>query len=251
MQARIVPASRGARWLGEGWLMFRVAPLTWLAMVLAYLFGTQIVALVPVVGFVAALVAVPGLSVGLMGAARAASRGGPLRFDMLFDGFRNGWREQLVLGAVYLACSIAVFAGLSLLDVLGSLRDALGSGERPDPALLLSAAAAFGVLYVPVMMAFWFAPALAAWHGTGPAKALFFSFFACLINWRAFLAYGAVVMLAVVVVPLALLSLAVTLAGGGGEMKPLSLVLPLLIVVMPTLFASYYASYRDVFGGAE
>jgi hypothetical protein len=28
----------------------------------------------------------------------------------------------------------------------------------------------------------------------------------------------------------------------------MSLVFPLLIVLLPTLFASFYASYRDVFG---
>ena len=39
MQARIVPASRGARWLAEGWQMFRAAPLGWLALVFVYLFG--------------------------------------------------------------------------------------------------------------------------------------------------------------------------------------------------------------------
>jgi hypothetical protein len=29
------------------------------------------------------------------------------------------------------------------------------------------------------------------------------------------------------------------------------LVLPLLVFMLPTLFASFYASYRDVFGGGE
>jgi hypothetical protein len=35
-------------------------------------------------------------------------------------------------------------------------------------------------------MAYWYAPVLAGWHGLSPAKALFFSFVACLRNWRAF-----------------------------------------------------------------
>jgi hypothetical protein len=39
------------------------------------------------------------------------------------------------------------------------------------------------------------------------------------------------------------------LASGGTLRAPLmSLVFPLLIVLLPTLFASFYASYRDVFG---
>ena len=250
MQARIVPAARGARWIGEGWQMFRAAPLGWLALVFAYLFGTQVVALVPLVGMVAALIAVPGLTVGMMGAARAASRGGALRVAMLLDGFRDGWRVQLVLGAVYLACSMAVFAGLSLADEGGTLRAAMSGradAEMPQTDDWLRAALVFAALYLPVMMMFWFAPALAAWHAAGAAKALFFSFFACLMNWRAFLAYGAVTLLAVVAVPLAALSLVVALAGGARpQLAPL--MLPLVVLILPTLFASFYASYRDVFG---
>ena len=253
MQARIVPASRGARWLGEGWQMFRVAPLGWLALVFAYLFGTQVVALVPVLGVLVALMAVPGLTAGMMGAARAASRGSSVRLGMLLEGFRLGLRQQLVLGAVYLACSIAVFAGMALADEGGVLRGALSGrvpAEPPQGDDWARAALVFALLYVPVMMMFWFAPVLAAWHAVGPGKALFFSFFACLLNWRAFLAYGAVTALAVVAFPLAALSLAVMLLGGA-KLKLAALVLPLLVVVLPTLFASFYASYRDVFGAEK
>jgi hypothetical protein len=46
------------------------------------------------------------------------------------------------------------------------------------------------ILMVPVLMAFWFAPLLAAWDDLPAGKALFFSFIACLRNWRPFLVYG-------------------------------------------------------------
>lgn len=252
MQARIVPALRGVRWLGEGWLMFRAAPLGWLALVFVYLFGTQVVALVPVVGVVAALLAVPGLTVGMMGAARAASRGGALRVGMLFDAFRSGPRQQLVLGAIYLGCSMLIFAAMSLADSEGTLRAALSGrgGLEPEAGDLAAAGAALAALYAPVMMMFWFAPVLAAWHSAGAVKALFFSFFACLINWRAFLAYGAATALVMVALPLAALSLPLLLLGAErSKMAPL--VLPLLVLMLPTLFASFYASYRDIFGDGE
>jgi hypothetical protein len=253
VRARIVPASQGARWLAEGWQMFRAAPLGWLAVVFAYLFGTQIVALIPVIGVVAALVAVPGLSVGLMSAARAASRGGTPHVAMLLEAFRHGLPAQLVLGAVYLACSLVIFAAVALVDEAGTLRGVLG-GERPaeplDAADLALAGGAAAALYLPVMMLFWFAPVLSAWHGIGPGKALFFSFFACLINWRAFLAYGALAALAMVALPVLAVALPLALFGGpAAKMAPV--VLPLLMLLLPTLFASFYASYRGVFGGGE
>src|SRR6185436_2703165 len=131
MQARIVSAARGARWLAEGWGVFRAAPLGWLSLVFVYLFGTQLIALIPIVGVVVALLAVPGLTVGMMGAARAASHGGGLRVAMLFDAFRGGARQQLVLGAVYLACMMLIFAAMALADGDGALRAALAGRSPP------------------------------------------------------------------------------------------------------------------------
>ncbi|MGH8741183.1 MAG: BPSS1780 family membrane protein, partial [Burkholderiales bacterium] len=99
-----------------------------------------------------------------------------------------------------------------------------------------------------VLMLFWFAPPLAAWHSTGALKALFFSFVACLMNWRAFLAYGAAVAVMMMAVPLATLLALRAFAGAGLGVAVASLVFPLLLLMLPTLFASFYVSYRDVFG---
>ena len=98
------------------------------------------------------------------------------------------------------------------------------------------------------MMMFWFAPPLAAWHSASPVKALFYSFLACLINWRAFLAYAAATGLITLVVPFVL---AVTLRTLLGDVSFAWLAFPLLGVLLPTLFASFYASYRDVFATPE
>ncbi len=254
MQARIVSAARGAYWLVEGWRLFRVAPLGWVSLVFAYLLLTNLLTLVPVLGIFVALLVVPGLSVGFMAAARAASKGGKVELAMLLEGFREQPRPQIGLGIAYLACSVLVFAAMTLADGEGSLR-AMMTGSRKAQEIpmedvlapLMVAAAA----YTPVMMLFWFAPPLAAWHSAGAAKALFFSFFACLMNWRAFLAYGAVTALVAVVLPATLLTGVMLLSGGALRLQVMSLVFPLLIVLLPTLFASFYASYRDVFGADE
>jgi hypothetical protein len=53
-----------------------------------------------------------------------------------------------------------------------------------------------------------------------------------------------------VALPLAVLALPLLLLGGEkARMAPL--VLPLVVLMLPTLFASFYASYRDVFGAPE
>jgi len=249
MQARIVETLRGVRWLADGWRLFRAAPLGWIAMVFAYWLIMTLVSVVPLVGVAAASIAVPAFSVGFMAAARAAANRGPVEFAQLFDGFRHHLRSQIILGIVYFACLGLVLAATALADD-GALASWMLAGRRPADDVLqsdsfLTALVAAAALYAPVLMMFWFAPPLAAWHGTGPAKALFFSFFACLMNWRAFLAYGAVTALLALALPLAVLSVVMM---ASLKVAAMSLVFPLLIVLLPTLFASFYASYRDVFG---
>jgi hypothetical protein len=251
VRARIVPAAQGVRWLGEGWQLFRVAPLAWLALACVYLLGTNVLALVPVVGFVAALMMVPALTVGMMSAARAASHGVQPGIRMLAEGFRNERRAQLALGAVYFLCSMLVFGGTALADPEGKLRSVLGGRAQPGelaPGDLFPPLAVFALAYAPVLMMFWFAPPLAAWHSTGALKALFFSFVACLMNWRAFLAYAAAVAVMMLAAPLAVLLVLRAFGGANLGMAVASLVFPLLLVMLPTLFASFYVSYRDVFG---
>ena len=249
MQARIVETRKGVRWLVDGWRLFRAAPLGWIAMVFAYWLIMTLVSVVPLVGVAAASILVPAFSVGFMAAARAAASRGPVELAQLFDGFRHHLRSQMVLGVVYLACLALLLAATALADE-GALATWMLAGRKPEDEVLqseefLTALVAAAALYAPVLMMFWFAPLLAAWHGAGPAKAVFFSFFACLMNWRAFLAYGAVTALLALALPLAVLGI-VTLAAL--KVAPMALVFPLLIVLLPTLFASFYASYRDVFG---
>ena len=249
MQARIVEARQGARWLADGWRLFAQAPLAWLSVVFAYGLIMMLMSAVPVIGTAAFLVLYPAFTVGLMATARAAAHRAPFRVGILFDGFRHGVRPQIALGAVYLVCSILVFAGTFLADDEQALRTVL-SGRRPealDGGDLAVPLAVMAALYTPTLMMFWFAPPLAAWHPVGAMKALFFSFFACLMNWRALLVYGLVTTAAIVALAYALL-LGVMLFSGGAKGVPVLLVLLLAILMLPTLFASFYASYRDVFG---
>ena len=251
MQARIVSAGRGARWLAEGWRLFRVAPLGWLAAVFGYWLMMSVVSLLPLIGAAAAAVLVPAFSVGFMALARAAGRKAPLELSLLFDGFRHELRAQLSLGVLYLLC-LALLLGASTLADDGALAQWLLTGRRPDIDVLQSnaffgALTATATLYMPVMLAFWFAPPLAAWHSTGAIKALFFSFAASMMNWRAFLGYGAVTALVTLVIPFVVLS-ALALFAEGNHLPAATFVLPIMILLLPTLFASFYVSYRDVFG---
>lgn len=251
MQARIVTVGQGAAWLPFGWRLFRAAPLGWIALVFAYTLLMVVLSRVPFIGPVAAMVLVPGFTLSFMAAARAAERGAPLEFSLFLEGFRNRPWEQIALGFVYFVCvafvlGITSFAGGA--EMSGGEMGAGGGGI--DPAHLDAVVARLAIviaLYTPVMLLFWFAPMLLGWHATGVPKALFFSFIACLMNWRAFLAYGVVMAGFAFLLPfLALLPLMLT---GQFELeKAMSLLVLLVTLAMPTLFGSFYASYRDVFG---
>jgi hypothetical protein len=217
--------------------------------VFAYWIIMTLASVVPFIGVAAASIMVPAFSVGFMAAARAASRRGPVELSLLFDGFRHQPKSQLILGVIYLMALGTLLSATTLVDD-GALASWMLTGRRPAEEALqsddfLQALAVAALLYTPVLMAFWFAPPLAAWHGVGPIKALFFSFVACLLNWRPFLVYGAFSALVVVVLPLAVL---LTLMLASLKIAAMSLVFPVLLVLLPTLFASFYASYRDVFG---
>jgi hypothetical protein len=86
---------------------------------------------------------------------------------------------------------------------------------------------------------------LAAWNRIGAAQSLFYSFFAVLRNWRAFFVYGAVLALAGAIFLIILTFAALVVRERMQLLHSLALILTL--VSWPTLFASLYASYRDIF----
>lgn len=252
MKARVVSLMHGVRWLVEGWRLFRVSPPSWLALVFVYWMVMTAISLLPLLGVLVAMVLIPGFSVGFMAASRRCEQGKAPELRTLFEGFRNRVAVQLGLGAVYVL-ALALLLGATALADEGALARWMLLGSRPGEEALqsdgfLAALAIAAGLYVPVVMLFWFAPLLAAWHAMAAGQALFYSFFACLMNWRAFLGYGAVAALVTLVIPFVVLSVLLLVSGGQLKVAAMTLIFPLLIILLPTLLASFYASYRDVFG---
>jgi hypothetical protein len=107
------------------------------------------------------------------------------------------------------------------------------------------------LLMAPVLMAWWFAPVLAAWHRLGVGKALFFSFIACWMNWRPFLVYGLGLLIVAGILPGVLLGILLLVMPGAANLVTALVTMPMVLVIAPTIFASFYASYRDIFGISE
>jgi len=254
VNARVVTPLQGARWLAAGWRMFRAAPLGWLVLVFAYLMATMLLSVFPLVGPAAVSLLVPAISVGFMAASRAAAHHRPVELPMLFAGFRERLPAQLVLGCVYTAGFAAAIAGSALVDhgallrLLFSPPRALEEGAGgPGDALLLGMLAS-AALYLPTLMMLWFAPVLVAWHAVHPAKALFYSLVAFWLNRMAFIVYALALAVVLLLAMGAVILLVSLMPGEAPALNARSLVFPLALVILPTLFASYYASYQDVFG---
>ena len=254
MNARVVSFVSGARWVAQGWQLFRVSPVLWLALVFAYWMILVTVNLLPVIGL-AAWVLHPAFSVGFMAVSRSCDKRGKMEVGLLFDGFRGRLAAQLVLGCIYLAL-LAALIGATMIADGGSLARWMLTGSKPPAEALqsiefLTALLLAAGLYLPIMMLFWFAPVLVAWHAMALPQALFYSFFATLLNWRAFLGYGTVAALVSVVIPFLVLGTLIFASAGRPGFNVMALMFPLLMFLLPTLFASVYASYRDIFRPAD
>ncbi len=251
VQARLVPGSRGWRWLADGWKLFRAAPLSWIALVFGYWMIMTVVSVVPFVGVVAVLVLVPGFSVAFMAASRVSEHRQPVQLLLLFAGFRENLRGQIILGFVYFAGIVLLLAASTLADD-GALARWMVTGARPGTQVIQSDAFLYALMiaatvYAPLMMLFWFAPTLVAWHSMPVGKALFFSLFACLVNWRAFTVYGVASALVLLVAPFVVLFMLLLFSGGTLRPAAMAVLFPFVLAMMPTLFASFYVSYRDIF----
>lgn len=251
MKLQIVPARTGALWVRAGVRTFFRQPLAMAGLFFMFMATLSVIAFVPLVGGVLALLAVPALSVGLMAAAREADEG---RFPMpglLFTGLRQGpqvTRAMLLLGAVYAVGVLLVMGASALIDggrfaqlyvQGGGITRELVTDPQFRLAMWLST-----LLYLPISIAFWHAPALVLWHGVAPVKSLFFSLVAVLRNTRAFLLYGALWMALSFGAGLALLVL--TALTGSAQVAAVGL-LPVALLVAAMFFTSLWFTFRDSF----
>jgi len=248
MQALKLSAAQGWGWLPAGYQLFRRSPAILGMLLLSYWMMLSLLGSIPLLGGVLAYLIMPGMSLVLMNACRALDRGLAITPQSLSAGIRPQGSVLVALGGAYLVLTLAILGITSLVDG-GVLFRFMFVGMPSDAALespefLL--ATQLGLLFLlPVVMAFWFAPMLAAWQRLSVGKALFFSFVACSRNWRPFLAYSLSLLVWSGVVPVVVMTLLGLLLGSG--LAAALVMVPLVLVLAPSLVASFYVSYREVF----
>ncbi len=255
MRAQTLPAAAGWRWILGGFAIFRRNPPILSMLVVTYWFTVIFLNILPVVGAIAASLLIPGLSVGLMQAARNLERSQPVGVQTLFGGLKENTKTLLALGALYLFCTLGILGISAIFDGGDLLRYMLASSKAErvmaeDADFLLPVLIVI-TLMTPVMMAYWFAPVLAAWHRLPLGKSLFFSFVACWMNWRPFLVFGGSVLLVAGIIPGLLLGLLLILFPEAQGFITGLIMVPMALIMAPVIFASFYACYRDIFGISE
>lgn len=266
MKLNIVPAGTGKLWVRLGIRTFLRQPLAMSGLFFLFMAAISVLGVIPYAGSVLYLLPVPALSLGLMAAAREAADGRFPHPQVLLMAFRAGprqTRDMLLLGALYASAVLLAVTLVALADggdlaksqqALETINDLMKQSPEVQqaavPAMLshlmrvLSNTLLMLVLYTPISLAFWHAPALIHWHGVPVVKSLFFSFVACIRNIKAFTAFGLywTAVYFAVTVPLCLLGMLL-----GSIELAMGLVAPASLLLMAMFSTSVYFSFRDTF----
>ena len=194
---------------------------------MAFVALMMVVSIIPVVNLAVNLL-IPVFIGGIAIGCRAIEDGGGIRFEHLFAGFSHQLGGLLLVGLLYLLAILVVVAGFGIVVAVGAV-GALGSGgaEGTVSLMIIVGAVVMIVVFVALAMAVWLAPPLVVFHQVSAFQAIKTSFVVSLRNSAPFLVYGLLVLLASIVASL-----------------------PLLLgwlVLLPVLYASLYACYRDLF----
>src|SRR5262245_31239395 len=229
MEARAVEAGNGWQWIVGGFMLFKKNPLIWIALIFALALLWIVSFLIPLIGPLLFNLLSPVFFAGLMIGCRTVDANEELEIAHLFAGFKYA-APLVTVGGVYLVGTIVVI-GVVLLVTGGSLLPSELSKPTADMEVLGTklrtmalALAIGGAVYIPLLMLIWFAPLLVVFNALPPVEAMKLSFAACAKNLLPFLVYGVVILVLWFIASIPLL------LG--------------LLVLLPVLFCSVYASYK-------
>ena len=195
MNLQIVPARTGLHWAIQGVRTFWRQPLAMSGLFFLFMATVSLVSLVPFIGGAMALVLLPALTLGMMAATQIALQGQFPMPSVLYIALRAGpqRKSMLQLGGWYAVLFLGVMVMSMLAD--GGTFAQVYFGNSPMTSEVVNSASFQAalwvsmVLYIPVSMMFWHAPALVYWHSLPAGKSLFFSLVACWRNLTAFAVY--------------------------------------------------------------
>ena len=198
-----VPASRGPRWIADALRLFARRPLAFTMMFAVFMFGALLSSLLPYVGGVLQMMALPLLSLGFMVASQSALLNGPVHPSQFIEPLQPDpvrRRALLTLCVIYGVSAVAILLLCDTLsdNAMGRLMTLSAKGESAQPemdAVLAEPGLAMVALLLVTLgtllsVPFWHAPALVHWGGQSVGQALFSSTLAVWRSKGAFFTYA-------------------------------------------------------------
>lgn len=247
MHARRLPARHGFLWLMASFRLFRSNPGLLSTLTLAYLFLIFAVNALPRIGPFLVPLALPAMILIIANGCRSIERNRGLSNIALTYGLLKSRVALVRLGGLHLLAAILI---MFITTVVEGGAVSLTEASRPlSEEEMIGVMARLFVIAIPAIAAFWFAPLLTGWDGIAPLKSVFFSFIAAWRNWRAFLVFGLTVIVVAILLPGILMILANAISEALLDVLAVALKLAIIFVLAPTMMASIYVSYQDVFHG--
>ncbi len=242
----------GWQWFGSGFKRYRRNPVLMMFWVMSYWTLLGLLGMLPVLGDLLVAAMAPVLLVGVMAGCRELDRDLMPPFTVLFSGFSQRMQTLMGLGVVHFVLTLAVLAITALSDG-GVLLQYLARGTlgvqdlpMPDAAEISLVSLSLAVMaYIPVLLAFAYAPLLVAWRNFGLIKSLFFSLVAAWRAWRGLAGFLAAIILYGILLPSVAMMLLVSVGLDDALVTSL-VVIPIVIVLAPTVVSAMYTSYRAV-----
>ncbi|MEW5771336.1 MAG: BPSS1780 family membrane protein [Pseudomonadota bacterium] len=232
-----IPAAQGLAWIKQGWSLFMQAPVPWAGMTALVFLVLMGLGVLPFLGGLLVHVLSPFVVAGFLAASRAGLAGEPVTFLYLGAGFQQARNGLFVIGLAYMLATllvfraVAFFTGGDLDQLMAQLQNPHALSPEEAEALVrqvMPTLALGSLLLVPLLMATWFSPALVLFEGFAPGKAVWWSLWACGVNWRPLFVYSSLL----------------ALAGMAAVVIPFGLG---LLVFIPLTLTSTYMAYRDIF----
>ena len=243
LEVQRVPASHGWLWIKHGYRLIMRNPLQAFSLAMMFALGLFLAMLIPLLGVLLAILAMPLLMAGYMRVCRALEYNEAVQPRYVFAGFESRTAQLvavgglLLLGMIIISFVITVLGGPELSAILSSYQ------TQQDPTALIDSllAPASGLrlvmltgfaLFFLLMLALQFAPMLVFFNGMTPRQAMKVSLLASIRN----------------IVPFSVYSLIMQLIAFVLSVIPLGLG---LIILLPIGLTSMYVAYRDIFTESE
>jgi uncharacterized membrane protein len=226
-----VSVSNGLKWIVDGFALFRLRPLVWMALAAIWLLLALVLVAIPNLGQLILYLVTPALGAGLMVGCRALERGNNLEIAHLFAGFRSHPGPLVTIGGVYLLGNVITFGAFMMLGGERIIAAALERATDPNttPPDVPAAPLLSVLLLVPLFMAVIFAPALTMFRDLPALQAMKASFAACMENLAPVLLFAVVS---------AVLAMVAMLPYGLGT-----------LIWIPVYAGAVYRGYQALFGG--